>query len=370
MVRVTVNIIIKLFIFSLLTFSVSSAAAYAEQHIKAYTGTAHFVWVGSLQEAPDYIESWESSENPDLSHQNLKVSYPKEINPDDIVVTSLGEGKKHGLRLSRFTSFSFNSEEINYIGLHHHNAGKEQKELTVIFTLDDGSIEKHQFESAKQGNIGFTGFVTDETTKIAHVDIVTPSGSALSIDNLQWGSFDPVVEAVASGCDMQPELVQWQCDNNQWLVDLKISGNKRAGAWWCSNDADEQCASYDKAISYGYYSKQDDKEIKLVFTDQDDSQCTKAVTITLPTGCDNSCSYHKDNAGKLVETCDKDGRLVITTKPLVKPILSVAQIHTVVATDNSTDQYIPMELSEAFFRKDLPRLKHKPSRPATLIPLH
>ena len=340
-----------------------------QQHIKAYTGTAHFVWVGSLQESPDHIESWEEGVKSNLDHQNLKVSYPNAASPNDIIVTALEGEDKHGLRLSSLTSFDLNSGPINYFGLHHYNAGKKQEKLTIIFTLDDGSVEKHQFESAKQKNIGFAGFVTDETTKVKHVDIVTPSDSVVSIDNLQWGSFEPIGEAVASGCDMQPKVVQWQCDNNQWLVDLKILGNKKSGAWWCSNDADEQCASYDKAISYGYYSKRDDKEIKLVFTDQDDHQCNKAITLTLPVGCDNNCSYHEEKGGELIESCDKDGRLVIKAKSSVKPILSVEQIHTVVAIDNSTDQHIPMELSEALFQKAPPLLKRKPNHPVTLIPL-
>ena len=327
------------------------------QHVKAYTGTTHFSWLRSLQESPDYIESWEPDSPSSHHSERVKISYPEETNPGSLIVNSLADKEKHGLGLASLTSFDLPAGAINYFGLHHYNAGETQQELSIIFTMNDGSFEKYNFLSAKQGDTRFSGFVTKNHMDITHIDIVAPEGSSLSIDDLQWGSFG----TKQLPCNMQPELVQWQCDNNQWLMDIKVRGDSSVGAWWCSDDKDEQCGSYNESVSYGYYKKSDIKQVALAFTDQNNKECSKTITVQLPENCNNNCSYHLEN-GAPVETCEVEGNLVMKTEGV-----EAAKVAVINREPNDSNNYHnTLASSEAFFQKAQPHLNNKASRPVSL----
>lgn len=342
-------LILKLFIFCLLLLTSESMASSTP--VRMYVGSSHFSWLQALKELPDHHKNWESEANLEankkpavLDKPQILISYPKAEDTDKLLIRSSGD--KRRLRLADSTTFQPNKGKVTYFGLHHHNEGGEKQAFNVVLTMNDGSMINKRVESARQGSTNFAGFVVNEGKTIKQVEIAVPTEAKLSLDLLQWGDLSdgkmaddkPVEEKaptdtdlkkvstqedmipVTERCNLIPEIVQYQCDNDQWLFDIKVSSQNPRSTWWCSDDEDEQCASYDKIASYGYYSKSEKPQVKLVFTDQDQLSCSHAITVKLPKHCKNSCSYHYEE-GKEVETCEVGGSLVTTTKAM--PALSL-----------------------------------------------
>jgi len=305
--------------------------------VQMFTDSSHFAWLEALQEVPDNNKDWKQKDAVTLPQSSVLVSYPKAKNSNKLVINST-HGQQ-GLQLAGVTSFELAKNKVEYFGLHLRNDGKNQPELNIILTMNDGSKVDRKIKSAKQGKTNFTGFIADKGLAIKQVEINIPDNSVLTVDRLQWGNLSDVkgvnahilaknettgpkettetesdstdIDISPVTCNLKPEVVQYQCDDGQWLFDVQVSGNDPRSSWWCSNDEGEQCASYEKVVSYGYYSKTERPEIELVFTDQNHLSCSKSITVSVPDACEDACSYFHEN-GKEIKSCERNGELVTT----------------------------------------------------------
>ncbi len=333
-VKLTTNKIIRLFL--LLFFSLpfgAMANSATLQHIKLYSGATPFPWLAKLAIEPENFEGWDKEVASKSVNSPIQVSYPKKLHPDALQIQAIDSDSNYSLRLAGLTSITFDAKEgkkPTYLGLSHQNKGTEQEDISMLLTMTDGSKEDFKIKSAKPDSVGFTGFIAEQGISIKQIDIIAPEEANLMIDDVQWGHVvSNIVEegelkekaSVAdttivpktkqlSVCDLKPEVVQLQCDDNQWLFDVKVSGTHGGAAWWCSDDEDEQCASYDEIVSYGYYPKISKKEVSLVFTDQENPSCSKTIQVKLPENCADKCFYRYES-GKEEEVCEgKDGNLM------------------------------------------------------------
>lgn len=322
-----------------LFFGTAFVDAFAADNgrVVLYTGATSFHWLSKLQTEPENYQNWDSNS----PQSNIHILYPQKDKPDELMIQSLNNN--HSLRLADLTSISFDADGVeapSYLGLYHQNLSESDNDINMVVTLEDGSKKQFIVKSAKQNKRAFAGFIADKTVPIKQLDIA--SAGDVAIDDLQWGSFaDDKPENTEENktkikeeltldndnpeqkdvCNLKPQVVQLQCDDNQWLFDVKVTGNQSRSAWWCSDDDDEQCASYNEMVSYGYYPKQSRKKIDLVFTDQENPSCSTTLHVSLPTNCKDKCYYRKED-GVQLEICEgKNGNLV--TKVLESEQLSM-----------------------------------------------
>lgn len=291
--------------------------------IDVYTGATLFPWLSELNTTPENHQAWESDQS--LTTNQPHVIYPKNKHPNQLIIKSLS-ATDHALYLDGLTSINFDNKTPEYLGLFCQNLSQTNAKVAMTLTFSDDSTKTLYLHCQKQGEKIFTGIIVNKGISIKKADIRNTGD--IVIDDLQWGRFpkhndkqntnslassiDTKNQDQTNTCQLKAQVMQLQCDDNQWLFDVMVTGKQSESAWWCSNDNDEQCASYGKLVSYGYYSKTSRQEVDLTFTDQKDPSCSTTLHVNLLKNCKDKCSYHEEN-GIQVETCEeRNGNLVTT----------------------------------------------------------